>query len=175
LTGQTGSNCGGNYTTGPNNDWGNGTIDALAAVQACVGGPPPPTPTPEPTVPPTPTPEPTVPPPTSTPAPADTMHVQAIDMWYKKAGPNYFVYTQVTIVNQNNNPVSGATVYLITTLPNSSTDAQSNITGSDGTVTFRIKSNQTGLYTSEVTNVTHPSNNYDPDSNLETSEQLAVP
>ncbi len=41
LTGQYGSNCGGNYTVGPNNDWGMGTIHALAAVQAaianCVG------------------------------------------------------------------------------------------------------------------------------------------
>ncbi|MCB0172433.1 MAG: S8 family serine peptidase [Anaerolineaceae bacterium] len=33
LAGQTGSNCGGDYTVGPNNDWGHGTIDALAAVQ----------------------------------------------------------------------------------------------------------------------------------------------
>jgi len=33
LTGQYGSNCGGNYTTGPNNDWGMGTINTLAAVQ----------------------------------------------------------------------------------------------------------------------------------------------
>ena len=32
LTGQGGSNCGGDYTTGPNNDWGYGTIDAVAAV-----------------------------------------------------------------------------------------------------------------------------------------------
>jgi hypothetical protein len=34
LTGQNGSNCGGDYTVGPNNDWGFGTIDALAAVNA---------------------------------------------------------------------------------------------------------------------------------------------
>ena len=33
LTGQFGSNCGGDYTNGPNNDWGEGTIDALATVQ----------------------------------------------------------------------------------------------------------------------------------------------
>jgi subtilisin family serine protease len=33
LTGQTGSNCGGDYIQGPNNDWGHGSIDALAAVQ----------------------------------------------------------------------------------------------------------------------------------------------
>src|SRR5690606_9647732 len=36
LTGQNGSNCGGNYTAGPNNDWGYGTIDALAAVNAAL-------------------------------------------------------------------------------------------------------------------------------------------
>jgi len=33
LIGVTGSNCGGDYTEGPNNDWGFGTIDAYAAVQ----------------------------------------------------------------------------------------------------------------------------------------------
>jgi len=33
LTGQIGSDCGGNYVDGPNNDWGYGTIDALASVQ----------------------------------------------------------------------------------------------------------------------------------------------
>jgi hypothetical protein len=32
LTGQAGSNCGGDYTNGPNNDWGFGTIDAYEAV-----------------------------------------------------------------------------------------------------------------------------------------------
>ena len=32
LTGQSGSNCGGDYTVGPNNDWGFGTINAEAAV-----------------------------------------------------------------------------------------------------------------------------------------------
>lgn len=32
LAGQAGSSCGGNTTTGPNNDWGSGTIDALATI-----------------------------------------------------------------------------------------------------------------------------------------------
>ena len=32
LAGQAGSSCGGDYSTGPNNDWGFGTIDAYAAV-----------------------------------------------------------------------------------------------------------------------------------------------
>ena len=35
LTGQTGI-CGGDYDTGPNNDWGFGTIDSLAAVQMAI-------------------------------------------------------------------------------------------------------------------------------------------
>jgi subtilisin family serine protease len=30
------SNCGGDYVTGPNNDWGYGTIDALDAVETCL-------------------------------------------------------------------------------------------------------------------------------------------
>lgn len=33
LTGQAGNSCGGDYTNGPNNDWGFGTIDAYEAVQ----------------------------------------------------------------------------------------------------------------------------------------------
>ena len=36
LTGEEGSGCGGDYLDGPNNDWGFGTIDALAAVQAAM-------------------------------------------------------------------------------------------------------------------------------------------
>jgi hypothetical protein len=40
LAGQ-GANCGGDYNTGPNNEWGYGTIDALAAVQEAIQlGPP---------------------------------------------------------------------------------------------------------------------------------------
>ena len=106
---------------------------------------------------------------------ADTMHVPAIDMWYVKRGPNYFVYTSVTIVDESNNPVSEATVYLTTTLPDGSTVSDSGITGSDGTVTFSVKSRQNGTYASEVTSVTHASLTYDPVANFETSESLSVP
>ena len=38
LAGQGGSNCGGNYTTGPNNDWGMGTIDARALITSLITG-----------------------------------------------------------------------------------------------------------------------------------------
>jgi uncharacterized repeat protein (TIGR01451 family) len=36
LTGQNGSDCGGDYDVGPNNDWGYGAIDALETVNACI-------------------------------------------------------------------------------------------------------------------------------------------
>ncbi len=36
LSGQPGSNCGGDYQVGPNNDWGWGTIDAYAAVNLAI-------------------------------------------------------------------------------------------------------------------------------------------
>jgi PKD repeat protein len=103
------------------------------------------------------------------------MHVSAIDMWYSTAGPNYFIYTEVTILDESNDPVSEATVYLTTTLPNGSTSSGSGATGSDGSVTFKMKSRQTGTYSAEVTNVTHASLTYNAVANVETSETLTVP
>ena len=102
-----------------------------------------------------------------------TMHVSAIDMDYSTAGPNRFIYTWVTIVDESG-PVSDATVYLKTTLPDS-TVSVSGLTGSDGTVTFKLKSRQSGTYTSEVTDVTHASLTYDSSLNVETSDTLVVP
>jgi len=104
-----------------------------------------------------------------------TMHVSAIDMWYAKRGVNYTVYTKVTIVDEADSPVSNATVYLTMTLPDGSTASDSGATGSDGTVTFNLRSRQTGTYVSEVTDVTHASLTYDPAANVETSESLTVP
>jgi subtilisin family serine protease len=104
-----------------------------------------------------------------------TMHVAGIGMWYTRAGANYIVYTRVTILDDANAPVSGATVYLTTTLPSGSTASGSGVTGTDGSVTFNVKSKSTGTYTSEVTNVTHASLTYNPSANVETSESLPVP
>ncbi|MBU0703781.1 MAG: M4 family metallopeptidase, partial [Chloroflexi bacterium] len=105
----------------------------------------------------------------------DTMHVAAIDMWYGTAGANYLVYTKITIKDESNNLVSGATVSLKMTLPGGSTASGSALTGSDGTVTFSLKSKQTGTYISEVTNVTHATLTYAPGDNIETSDSLIVP
>ena len=103
------------------------------------------------------------------------VHVSAIDMWYDTAGPNYFIYTKVTIVDSKEDPVAEATVYLEMTLPDDSKASGSGTTNGDGTVTFKRRSRQTGTYTSTVTNVEKIDWTYDPDANVETSETLTVP
>jgi hypothetical protein len=85
------------------------------------------------------------------------------------------VYTSVTVVGETGSPVSDATVQVTTMLPDSSTASDSGITGSDGTVTFKVKSQQSGTYTSEVTDVTHAALTYDWNANVATSQTLSVP
>jgi hypothetical protein len=104
-----------------------------------------------------------------------TLHVSAIDMYYTTGGPNYFVNTQVAVVDGAGSPVSDATLFVTTKLPDGSTSFDSGLTGSDGTVVIKMKTRQPGTYTSEVTNVTHASFSYDSSANVETSETLAVP
>jgi subtilisin family serine protease len=110
------------------------------------------------------------------PPPAEgKMHVGDISMWYVQRGPWYWVYTKVPILDENGQAVSDATVYLGTTLPDGSVQSFSGTTGSDGTVTFSLKSKLTGTYTSTVTDVVKEGWVYDSASNVETSESLTVP
>jgi len=105
------------------------------------------------------------------------MHVNSIDMWYKAAGPNRFVYTKVKIVSSDDTtdtPVSGATVYLEMTLPDYSKVFSSGNTANDGTVTFEVKSRQTGTYTSTVTDVVKYEWTYDSSANIETDDSIIV-
>ncbi len=104
-----------------------------------------------------------------------TMHVSAIDMWYTRGGVNYYVYTQVTVVDAVGAPVANATVDLEMTLPGGGTAVGSAITAADGTITFNYRSKITGTYVSTVTNVTHATLAYDAAANVETSESLLVP
>ena len=108
------------------------------------------------------------------PPPGD-MHVDAIDMWYSTAGPNYFVNTKVTIVDADGAAVPEATVYLEMTLPDESTVSGSGATNSEGTVTFKLRSRQAGTYISTVTNVVKDDWTYDSEVNVETSDSLIVP
>ena len=110
---------------------------------------------------------------TTSEAGGDVMHVSAIDMWYTTGGPNYFIYTKVTIDDSNSAPVPEATVYLETTLQGGSTVSDSGSTNGEGSVTFKRRSKQAGTYTSTVTDVEKSGWTYDPEG--ETSKTLPVP
>ena len=103
------------------------------------------------------------------------MHVGDISMWYDKRGINYIIYTEVPILDASDQPVAEATVYLDIALPDGSVQSFSGTTGTDGTVTFSLRSKLTGTYTSTVTDVVKEGWIYDSTSNVETSESLNVP
>ncbi len=110
----------------------------------------------------------------------NSMYVYSIDMWYDPVYwwfwvIGYNVYTKVTIHDNLNHALSGATVYLDMTLPDGSHSTGSADTGSDGTVTFVYKQGGKGTYESTVTNVVKSGYTYDSSSNVETSETLTVP
>ena len=108
--------------------------------------------------------------------PSGTIHVSAIDMSYTKQGPNYKIATQVTIVDENGLPVSGATVNLSIDIPGGGTATGSGTTGTNGTVTFNYNAGRTtGTYVATVTNVSHSSFTYNSGANIVNSASLQVP
>src|SRR3990170_1352443 len=114
--------------------WTYGRINAYKSVG---GSTPSPTPTPTPSPSPSPLPSAS---PSPSPSPSSVMHVSDISMWYTSLFRNRNVYTKITVLDQNNNPVSSANVSLTVTLPSSSTASGSGKTGSDGTITLRLRS-----------------------------------
>ena len=113
--------------------------------------------------------------PTPTPEPGGTLHVAAIDMWSEIKGRNVYVYTEVTIQDSNADPVPGATVSLTTTQPDGKVVSDIGTTGEDGSVTFKLKSDLKGTYTSAVTTVGKEGWDYDAAANEETTKTLTVP
>jgi hypothetical protein len=106
--------------------------------------------------------------------PVGTMHVAAIETGYVKKGPNYTVFTKVSIVDEKDIAVSGAAVSLEATLPDGSIVSDSGKTADDGTVTFNVRMRQTGTYSSTVTDVSKEEWVYDETANAETSNTLTV-
>jgi N-acetylmuramoyl-L-alanine amidase len=100
------------------------------------------------------------------------MHVEAVEMWAGDKGPSTFVYTQVTILDQHRNPVSGAVVSLETTQPKGPDVSQTGMTGADGTVTFQLRAKAFGTYISTVTDVSMSGWDYIPGG--ETRAELDV-
>ena len=90
------------------------------------------------------------------------MHIASIEMWEGNKGPSTFVYTQVTILAEQQTPVSGAVVSLETTQPRGPVLYQTGMTGADGTVTFHLRAKGPGTYTSTVTDVSMSGWEWDP-------------
>jgi len=104
-----------------------------------------------------------------------SMHVSAIDMSFDKKARNYFVYAQVAIQDAGGDAVQGADVSVEIAQPDGTTVSISDSTGIDGTVTFKIRSDQIGTYEATVTDVSKDGWSYDDAANTETSESLTIP
>lgn len=104
-----------------------------------------------------------------------SMHVSAIEMSYDTKARNYFVYSQITIVDEDNNSVPGAYLTVSLIQPDGDEISITEISGVDGVVTFKFRSNQTGLYETIVTNVSKDGWIYDYSANVESSENLEIP
>ena len=111
------------------------------------------------------------------------MHV--LDIWTTDAAgapKTTFVhgetlYWHVKIVDQNGNPVSGATVITHTTKPNGSGYDQSMTTGADGVAHFSKKTSggdPLGTWTIAVTSVTKSGATYNPSANVKSSTTFVL-
>jgi PKD repeat protein len=95
----------------------------------------------------------------------NTMYVFDMVVGRVKAGPNYLGTGTVTIYDNLNNPVSGATVYANYDGPTSG--STSGVTGGDGTIELQSSGMKkpSGEWCFEVTNVTHATYIYDSGAN----------
>jgi len=99
----------------------------------------------------------------------DKMHVHAVDLSMKVAGPNHTCKATVTIVDENNNPVEGATV--TGTFSGDVSGTETGTTDATGVAVITKKVRETvTTFTFCVDNVTHSSYTYDSGANVETCD-----
>jgi hypothetical protein len=102
------------------------------------------------------------------------MHVGNIAMSSQKQGPFYKALATVTILDEGDVPVEGATVH--GAFSGASADSVSGATGPDGTVTMSSsKVRDGGAWEFCVTDVVKDGWTYDPDVNVETCDSIIVP
>jgi PKD repeat protein len=95
------------------------------------------------------------------------VHVSDITVTRKTAGRNLFAQAYVTVVDQNNAPVSGATVYGFFNYPDNT--VYSALTGTDGVAFIEGgKTSNVSDFCFEVTNVVMSGYTYDSGANLVT-------
>jgi PKD repeat protein len=100
--------------------------------------------------------------------PNAAIHVGNMVVTRVKSGPEYMGSCVVTIVDQNGSPVGNATVFADYDGPTAG--SVNGLTAGDGTVTLQSSGMKkpAGEWCFTVTNVTHPSQTYDPGSNAVT-------
>ncbi|UCD91884.1 MAG: S8 family serine peptidase [Methanobacteriota archaeon] len=101
-----------------------------------------------------------------------TMHVNSIWFTEKNRGPSHRdLLVHVEIVDDNDNPVETARVYLELETPLHGTLVGDGTTEADGVVSFRYRDAESGHYIATVTDVTKADWIYDPTLNVETSDE----
>lgn len=103
-----------------------------------------------------------------------TMHVSAIDISLKVAGPNVNAIATVAIVDAEGTPVSGATVY--GRWSGATSDTDSGATDSSGQMTFKsdmLRNPPSGItFIFTITDVVKDGWTYDSSVNVETSDSI---
>jgi subtilisin family serine protease len=136
------------YQGHPNDVWGWGILDDLAAVQMAQTY--------------------------CTPLPS--MHVRAIKMKYvDRGGGKYVPKAGATIVDESDVVLPGAMVYAQWTLPGGATQDQTGVSHANGMAQFKLPTLLTGLFQFCVTDITKTGYVYDPGRNGETCDTIAVP
>lgn len=111
------------------------------------------------------------------PTAAGTMHVVSIDMALKTAGINTSALATVTIIDSNNSPVEGATVYGHWSV--ATNDSDSGVTDVNGQVTLesdKVKRAGSGTtFTFTVDDVVLTDWTYVPSANVETEDSITIP
>lgn len=107
---------------------------------------------------------------------SQTVHIGNIRLKYQAgSGGAYRLIGQVPVLDAEQVPVAGATVTAQWTLPNGNRIVRTAVTAANGVARFQINSRQQGLHILTVLDVQAAGYAYDPDQNLETSEELQVP
>lgn len=101
--------------------------------------------------------------------------VASIDPSYRARGPQFLISTSVMIQDVNGVGIEGARARIETTFPDGQVLSFPVTTDQAGQATLTLSTTSTGLYTFTVRKVTHPTREYDPALNIETTDTLVIP
>ena len=101
--------------------------------------------------------------------------VASIDPSYEVVGRGFLISTSIVIQDENGIGIEGASAQIKTIFPSGSVLDFPVTTEADGQGTISFGTEDSGLYKFKVRRVTHPTREYDPSLNTETSDTLLIP